>query len=85
MACKVCDHTMHKIAQTPAVWWCPRCGTLKSQARYLIESEQLTDVWDEPKLVDRATKLVQAVGETDREDVLEPLMKAVDESVGLLR
>lgn len=28
MACDTCDHTMEAIV--PGVFWCPRCGTIKS-------------------------------------------------------
>lgn len=28
MACPACDHTMQRLA--PEVYWCPRCGTIKT-------------------------------------------------------
>lgn len=34
MACKICDHTMQNLglAQSGArVFWCPRCGSLKTE------------------------------------------------------
>lgn len=31
MACPTCDHTMHKIAAQEAIFWCPRCGTVKDK------------------------------------------------------
>lgn len=32
MACPTCDHTMQKIADEPAMFWCPRCGTIFDRA-----------------------------------------------------
>ena len=32
MSCPTCDHTMHCIGTSdPLVFWCPRCGTIKSK------------------------------------------------------
>ncbi len=33
MACKTCDHTMQKVndGDNPRVFWCPNCGTIKSE------------------------------------------------------
>lgn len=33
MSCPTCEHTMHCVANNPpkpGVFWCPRCGTLKT-------------------------------------------------------
>lgn len=33
MACPTCDHTMQRVGggdESPIVFWCPRCGTLKT-------------------------------------------------------
>jgi hypothetical protein len=51
MACATCSHTVQNIASfTPAIFWCPLCGTLK-MAGSVPESEQ-------PKIVERLRKLL---------------------------
>ena len=61
MSCPICDHTMHVIGYMPnssgnsasvvttgpSVYWCPRCGTLKSEGGN-----------DVPKLVPRVRQLL---------------------------
>lgn len=65
MACLTCDHTMHlvcgNITQMPGgndmrVFWCPRCGTLKT-----------IDGISKPMLVTRVTKFVELL-EPDKAD-----------------
>jgi hypothetical protein len=56
----------------PPVFWCPRCGTLKMTGG--------VPEFEEPKLVDRATRLC-AMCEGD--PLTESLLAAVAESVGL--
>lgn len=35
MACPNCDHTMQNLGVNgQKVWWCPRCGTVKSEDRH---------------------------------------------------
>jgi hypothetical protein len=29
MSCPTCDHTMESLGGGEALYWCPRCGTLK--------------------------------------------------------
>jgi len=43
--CPTCDHTMHSLADN--IWWCPRCGTIKTQHEPCIY---------EPWLVERAVQ-----------------------------
>jgi hypothetical protein len=33
MPCPACDHTMQRVNEgtNPKVFWCPRCGTIKSE------------------------------------------------------
>ena len=79
MACKTCDHTMQRVNNgEPPVFWCPRCGTLKTKDMVHGAPETI----EEPMLVDRATKLCMAV---DADLLIDNgvLTGAVAESVGL--
>lgn len=65
MACDTCDHTLHRVNDgEPRVWWCPRCGTIKTEGR--------VPEFVEPKIVNRAFRLCEAtadyvVGECSQE------------------
>jgi len=50
MACPTCDHTMKNIGHRSmyAIFWCPRCGTLKNNHDNQFEA---------PKLVERSRAL----------------------------
>lgn len=40
MACPVCNHTMQNIGATgQRIFWCPRCGTLKTESASYSEHE----------------------------------------------
>ena len=44
MSCQTCDHTMQCIfADLPRIFWCPRCGSIKSDM----------GTHEEPKLIER--------------------------------
>jgi hypothetical protein len=64
MACPTCSHTMHRIGapdqMSGPVWWCPRCGTIKSTDPGGFDSVEA------PKLVKRCRQLLDGVlpGET---------------------
>lgn len=51
MACDTCGHTMQSAA--PSIWWCPRCGSLKTGAPFAFER---------PKLVDRCREFEKLIG-----------------------
>ena len=51
MAC-LCDHTMQKVNDgIPTVFWCPRCGTLKT--------EGCVPEFESPMIVKRVKVLVE--------------------------
>lgn len=52
MACPTCDHTMQKC--TDNVYWCPRCGTLKSTLGYTVH--------EQPALVERCREFGATLG-----------------------
>ena len=53
MACKTCDHTMQRVnGGEPPVFWCPRCGTLKSKGG--------VPEFEAPKAIERAHDLSKA-------------------------
>jgi len=75
MACQTCDHTMQKVNDgKPPTFWCPRCGTIKSEGS--------VPEFEEPKLVERAKKLAQADEDADPRGH-DLVRLAVAESVGL--
>ena len=51
MSCPTCDHTMESVCD--GVFWCPRCGTLKSA---------LLRIGQTPKLVERCRKFGETLG-----------------------
>lgn len=53
MACPTCDHTMQCVADGEAVFWCPRCGTVRG-----YEKEPYV-----PKLVERTREYAARLGE----------------------
>lgn len=54
MACEICTHTMRRVTPgPPAVFWCPRCGTLKT--------ERLIPTFEAPMIVQQARELCEAV------------------------
>jgi len=56
MVCKTCDHTMQRVnGGEPKVFWCPRCGTLKTEG--MVPEE------DVPKIVGRAHALCTTLDE----------------------
>ena len=66
MACPTCDHTMHHVAtagKKDPLFWCPRCGTIKSEAKI--------KPFEAPMLVARAKALVVDNDESKRIDILE--------------
>lgn len=77
MACFACDHTMQRVnAGQPRVFWCPRCGTLKT--------EGMVPEFQPPKLVGRAHALCCAVERVEENeypniDSLTPRVVAVRE------
>ena len=55
MACEICDHTMQRVNDsTVRTFWCPRCGTLKTEM-------ENTAKFDRPKIVGRAFAFADAV------------------------
>lgn len=58
MACPTCDHTMHCIVT--GVFWCPRCGTVKSNPCWPAETSASVEV---PKLVERTREYAARLGE----------------------
>jgi len=65
MVCRTCDHTMQRVNEgiKPKVFWCPRCGTLKS--------EDCVPEFAKPKTVERlvrwADDLLQVANELEHE------------------
>lgn len=66
MACQTCDHTVRLIANSiPKTWWCPRCGTIKtehrSEAPFLVGiCKDITTVADAAR--DELTAIAKAEG-----------------------
>lgn len=55
MACETCDHTMQRVnIGEPHVFWCPRCGTIKTEGTV---SGKTVILFEAPKLVGRAYAL----------------------------
>ena len=78
MSCPTCSHTLQCVVagefSHPAVYWCPRCGTL----RVTFDVNHIDEV---PKLVERCRLFLY--GKEGREDGLgvlpsEPWMEALD-------
>lgn len=68
MACKTCDHTMQRVNDgTPFVYWCPRCGTLKTEAGH--------PEFEEPKIVKRAYDYMIVGGRPERLALQDCLQK----------
>jgi hypothetical protein len=53
MPCKRCDHTMQGLHNngpdsTKYIFWCPRCGTLKTEFRNQPDGNELPTIkWEE--------------------------------------
>lgn len=61
MSCPTCDHTMQGLLSAddcdllaPRFFWCPRCGTLRTQG---VDGERTVD--ESPKLVERCRRFRQ--------------------------
>lgn len=71
MACKTCDHTMQRVNDGyPRVFWCPRCGTLKSEGMALCQVRE----FERPKIVERSMALCATI-----DDVLNDLEISPDD------
>ena len=49
MACRTCDHTMQGLGEVTGgigYFWCPRCGTLKSEYR---DEDESREEWESPR------------------------------------
>jgi hypothetical protein len=58
MPCPTCDHTMQGLGTLksgPHVFWCPRCGTIRTQFNDYVED-------DVPKLPIRTAQFINALG-----------------------
>ena len=84
MPCLVCGHTMHGLGvPEKQVFWCPRCGALKTE---LGEREE----WDVPRLVhyvrdaEELSVLASADGKTLQCAIPRSWWIAVCEAVGRL-
>lgn len=68
MSCPNCDHTMQGITSNTSgrIFWCPRCGTLKTVRDAL-------EIIDSPSAIGRLRKIVAThlVGGTIARDILE--------------
>ncbi len=75
MACETCDHTMQRVnGGEPPVFWCPRCGTLKTKGG--------VPEFEVPKVIGRAHSLCASVTEPDEYldvDALAMRVRAVRE------
>ena len=76
MACETCDHTMQRVnGGEPKVFWCPRCGTLKTEG-VVLEFEL-------PKVVGRSHALCSSIDDVERagfpNDALNHRKRAVRE------
>lgn len=83
MSCPICKHTMSQLGLDQVnrrVFWCPRCGTLKTITQAVTVKEEFEES-ESPKLVARARLLADAMDHNDR-GVQNHLM-AVKESVGV--
>lgn len=64
MPCPTCDHTMQAVGHetnmpTSYIYWCPRCGTMKSDA-----TDDATGV-GVPSLVDRCVEFGGTLSDSD--------------------
>ncbi len=58
MSCQTCDHTMQKVNDgAPRVFWCPRCGTIKTEFCDNVGDAQ----FNEPRIVQRTATLTEAI------------------------
>jgi len=76
MSCPTCDATMQRVNEgvNPKVWWCPRCGSIKSEPG-VPECET-------PKIVERAKSLCRGMRDfrTSADD-LALALRTLEESV----
>jgi transposase-like protein len=73
MPCPTCDHTLQGIGKTEdgrRHFWCPRCGTLRSEAGNHADTEA-------PTIVCRARTVLDAMGKVD---VADPAARALCEA-----
>jgi len=77
MACQTCDHTMQSVA--PYCYWCPRCGTLKHEIPNGADAS-CVKLYDRPKLVKHARKLLYAANALGFHQKLWPEWAAMAES-----
>ena len=83
MACETCDHTMQRVNEgiNPKVFWCPRCGTIKSKCE-IIAPANADAQWSKPELVDRALALCGvALDVISRPDIHAEAMKEPERAV----
>lgn len=74
MACKTCDHTMQNVNNgQPPVFWCPRCGTLKSKG--------MVPEFQAPKTAGLLSRWVSQVDRGDLDGVDLALMVDSEEAV----
>ncbi len=57
MACPVCDHTMQKISDGPRVFWCPRCGSLRTLRGENVDDETPSLVWRAKSIADTIVRM----------------------------
>ena len=70
MACPTCDHTMQKINDSPYLFWCPRCGTI----RFGENSHGVHETIEAPMLIRRCREF---------EANLTPLTRPQWQSLGI--
>ena len=78
MACEVCDSTVQNLGLATSgarVFWCPRCGSLKTESENFSETEK-------PSLVKRIEDLA-LIPTDDGILVTVPQWRDIDEACGL--
>ena len=91
MPCKTCDHTMQRVNNgEPRVFWCPRCGTLKTDGAVpVFEAPRLAagagelravDVAAVAEVVADATELLTRSGFADPARALRILFSAMPDT-----